>query len=553
MALENAFEKFKTRLKNQTVSQTIQIEKKEQEDSIPDIDFDLDDITDFELIDTFTQSQLLTDTSIDSNSLNSFSESSNKAEIKQSDKNSLQNSNINNLDLKNQASSPDSSSIPKFLDPSNEIKSEIVAGKPITTADSIKLREISDQLDFEFELDGLDEIFQIDDEEIELSISNSQAYRNNESTDTQNNIISNTPKNVELTTTKPKSTVLPHNNSNSQKSSQNIYIKHNLVNKEPSFNNSNIQNINLDAFDSPPPKKRKNFNQNNTSNSFSKNPPSKSNSFDFVTPKSRPSKHTPNQFSTPIQNRNNPSGNSNLSKKSGNSIQNQNIVKEHTTVTSIIKSASRSLISSERGIPGPANFSGSTNALSRNNSSLINDSDSFEHIQVNNDSPDPKYQASLEKSSNISLLNDQDFDSVAWKYLLNEFDLPEYKPSTLADIDTSLEYFQWNIQRATLVESPRLIPYLLVLVNEYQPADIDSAATLIDPTGEISASIHHGFFQVRGNSLTVGSSILLKNVPVMKARDGSSYLVMTAKNTVKVFTPNYDISGQHLESAIKIP
>ncbi|OMJ15342.1 hypothetical protein AYI70_g7336 [Smittium culicis] len=526
---------------------------KEQEDSIPDIDFDLEDITDFELIDTLTQNQTLTGSSIDLNSHNSFSESSNNKEINHTDQKSQQSSNINNLGFLNQVSPPDSSSIANFPNSSKEIKPEIVTGMPLTTADSSKISEISQQLDFDFELDGLDEIFQIDDEEIELSISNSQAYRNNESADTDNNFTSNTPKNVETTITKPKSTALAHNKNNLQNSTQNIYIKHNITSKEPSFNSSNIHNINLDAFDSPPPKKHKNFNQNNTSNSFSKYHPSKSNSFDFVTPKSRPSKNSSSQFSTPVQNRNNPTVNSSFNKKSGNSIQNQNVVKEHTTVTSIIKSASRSLVSSERGIPGPANFSGSTNALSRNNSSLINDSDSFEQIQINNDSPDPKYQASLEKSSNISLINDQDFDSVAWKYLLNEFDLPEYKPSTLANIDTSLEYFQWNIQRATLVESPRLIPYLLVLVNEYHPADIDSAATLIDPTGEISASIHHGFFQVRGNSLTVGSSILLKNVPVMKARDGSSYLVMTAKNTVKVFTPNYDISGQHLGSAINIP
>ncbi|PVZ99468.1 hypothetical protein BB558_004416 [Smittium angustum] len=235
-----------------------------------------------------------------------------------------------------------------------------------------------------------------------------------------------------------------------------------------------------------------------------------------------------NFFKTPIQKRKriNPfNQDQNNSASSGGS---NNSVEKQATVTKIVKTGSRISTSFDRGVPGPVG------SMNLNFGLRINREDQTS-IYDNN-------QGGFEEEERTasSLINDQDFDSKPWQTLLQECNIPEYKPSVLSHISRSESpYLKYSIKQAHDIESPRLFQYLLVLVREYFSSENDYSATLIDPTGEITASIHHEFFKVPGNEIDIGSAILLKNVPIMRSRNGKSYIVMTAKCTEKVFTPKY--------------
>ncbi|PVU95124.1 hypothetical protein BB561_002028 [Smittium simulii] len=218
--------------------------------------------------------------------------------------------------------------------------------------------------------------------------------------------------------------------------------------------------------------------------------------------------------------------NNKIYKKQQNQEPSAKNLHKQQTVTSIIKSVNRSMLSNDRGLPGPAGSLGIQAALHAEKDNNISKYGS-----------DTGSKDSLSQS--ISKFTDQDFDSIAWTTLLSEYNIDEYKPSTLLHLQRDSIYLEWDIQRINKIDQPRLIPYLLALVSEYCSTESDASATLIDPTGEISASIHHGFFKVKGNHIAIGSAILLKNAAVMKSRDNQCYLVMTANTTEKVFTPNY--------------
>ncbi|KAJ1945518.1 hypothetical protein FBU59_002283 [Linderina macrospora] len=133
---------------------------------------------------------------------------------------------------------------------------------------------------------------------------------------------------------------------------------------------------------------------------------------------------------------------------------------------------------------------------------------------------------------------DTDFSSDTWAELLKFLKMPDYKPSNAEDITARSEHAKWPIRTVLQFTEIKRVPVMLVRTSDIHASDVDASAVLVDPTGEIRASVHKQVMRKYGQFLTADSSIILHDVVAMKMPGAPPFLVVTEGSINKIFAPD---------------
>ncbi|KAG0081154.1 hypothetical protein BGZ90_010026 [Linnemannia elongata] len=109
---------------------------------------------------------------------------------------------------------------------------------------------------------------------------------------------------------------------------------------------------------------------------------------------------------------------------------------------------------------------------------------------------------------------DSMFASGAWEDMLKAQRLPEYKPSTLESVKGTNPLLQTTISDIETRQDPHRgkIPWLIAMIKDFTPSEIDAAVTLMDPSGEMRGTIHISVLeQYKNNEIRIGTVLVLNN------------------------------------------
>ncbi|KAF9546080.1 hypothetical protein EC957_010216 [Mortierella hygrophila] len=109
---------------------------------------------------------------------------------------------------------------------------------------------------------------------------------------------------------------------------------------------------------------------------------------------------------------------------------------------------------------------------------------------------------------------DSMFASGAWEDMLKAQRLPEYKPSTLERVKGTNPLLQTTISDIETRQDTHRgkIPWLIAMIKDFTPSEIDAAVTLMDPSGEMRGTIHISVLeQYKNNEVRIGTVLVLNN------------------------------------------
>ncbi|KAJ2714424.1 hypothetical protein H4R19_001734 [Coemansia spiralis] len=129
-----------------------------------------------------------------------------------------------------------------------------------------------------------------------------------------------------------------------------------------------------------------------------------------------------------------------------------------------------------------------------------------------------------------------DFEGGTWAAMLDHLNMPTYTPSTAKSVVRTVEAAEWPIRRVLDVARTQRVRIMLVQLREMGSSDTDASVVMVDPTGEMEASIHRPVMKRFVHFLAAGASIILKDVVVMKVPDSRPFLVITAASIEQIFT-----------------
>ncbi|KAF9152198.1 hypothetical protein BG015_005653 [Linnemannia schmuckeri] len=158
---------------------------------------------------------------------------------------------------------------------------------------------------------------------------------------------------------------------------------------------------------------------------------------------------------------------------------------------------------------------------------------------VANTSPNSSIKKKMKSVSQGPI--DSMFASSAWEDMLKAKHLPEYKPSTLGRVKGSNPLLQVTISDIETQQDPHRgkIPWLIAMIKDFTPSEIDAAVTLMDPSGEMRGTIHISVLeQYKNNEIRIGTVLVLNNVSVFSPTPVSHYLIITSRNIKDIYQPN---------------
>ncbi|GJJ77910.1 hypothetical protein EMPS_10269 [Entomortierella parvispora] len=135
---------------------------------------------------------------------------------------------------------------------------------------------------------------------------------------------------------------------------------------------------------------------------------------------------------------------------------------------------------------------------------------------------------------------DSMFVTGAWQDMMRTMGLPDYKPSTLRECK---HLSPWTALSISDIEHNKdlhrgKIQNIVVMIKDVSLSEIDTAATLLDPSGEMPGTIHRSVLdQYKNNEIRTGTVLALKNVSVFSLQV-SHYLMIMPKNIEKLFQPH---------------
>ncbi|KAJ2615052.1 hypothetical protein H4S08_001409 [Coemansia sp. RSA 1365] len=139
-------------------------------------------------------------------------------------------------------------------------------------------------------------------------------------------------------------------------------------------------------------------------------------------------------------------------------------------------------------------------------------------------------RAEHEQSSSV------DFEGGTWAAMLDHLEMPTYNPSTAKTITRTVEAAKWPIRRVLELLRTQRIHIMLVQLRDLGSSDTDASVVIVDPTGEMRASIHKPVIKRFIHFLAAGSSIILKDVVAVKGPGTQPFLVITAASIEQIFT-----------------
>ncbi|KAJ2366654.1 hypothetical protein H4S01_002590 [Coemansia sp. RSA 2610] len=135
-----------------------------------------------------------------------------------------------------------------------------------------------------------------------------------------------------------------------------------------------------------------------------------------------------------------------------------------------------------------------------------------------------------EQSSNV------DFEGGTWAAMLDHLHLPAYTPATAKTVTRTAEAAEWPIRRVLEATHTQRVRIMLVQLREMGSSDADASVSLVDPTGEMRASIHRPVMKRFVHFLAAGTSIILKDVVALKLPGVQPFLTITAASIEQIFT-----------------
>ncbi|KAJ1644720.1 hypothetical protein LPJ64_003636 [Coemansia asiatica] len=133
--------------------------------------------------------------------------------------------------------------------------------------------------------------------------------------------------------------------------------------------------------------------------------------------------------------------------------------------------------------------------------------------------------------------SEADFESGTWSAMLDFLQLPSYTPKTAKrimrdhkdSVGVSIQWVQKNVKQT------QKVCRMLVQIQDIVGGDHDVNAVVVDPTGEMSASIHRQVVVDLARECTAGTSVILENVVVLVLAGARPSLVVTSASIVRVF------------------
>ncbi|KAG0378826.1 hypothetical protein BGX24_002677 [Mortierella sp. AD032] len=112
-------------------------------------------------------------------------------------------------------------------------------------------------------------------------------------------------------------------------------------------------------------------------------------------------------------------------------------------------------------------------------------------------------------------LTDSMFETKPWKDMLAERKLGDYKPSTLDSMKGTSPLTQVTISDIESRQNRHRgkILWLVVIIKDFTPSEIDAAVTLMDPSGEMKGTVHNSVLEYyKNNEIRIGTVLVLNNV-----------------------------------------
>ncbi|KAJ1732263.1 hypothetical protein LPJ61_002126 [Coemansia biformis] len=150
--------------------------------------------------------------------------------------------------------------------------------------------------------------------------------------------------------------------------------------------------------------------------------------------------------------------------------------------------------------------------------------------------PTSPFKTPLSRAVEGEQTGSADFEGGTWAAMLDHLGMPAYKPSDAKDVTRTVEAAAWPIRRVLDIARTQRIRIMLVQLREMGNSDTDTSVVVVDPTGEMEASIHRPVVKRFVHFLAAGTSIILKDVVAMKATGSRPFLVITAASIEQIFT-----------------
>ncbi|KAJ2491423.1 hypothetical protein IWW37_002307 [Coemansia sp. RSA 2050] len=200
-------------------------------------------------------------------------------------------------------------------------------------------------------------------------------------------------------------------------------------------------------------------------------------------------------------------------------------------VTIVVNSAKRGLSSADhqhhQEIPGPAGLVGAP----------------IPNAVVPTQKPTSTYNTVLSLQAKSEQPTDIDFESGTWAAMIDHLGMPSYGPLTANAVTRTEERAAWPICRVLRLLHTQKVPSMLVQIRHITGSESDASAIVVDPTGEMRASIHHTVVHRVAIPLVAGTSIILSGVAAMKMPGWPPFIVITGGMIEQIFA--VESAGTH--------
>ncbi|KAJ1794818.1 hypothetical protein LPJ59_004457 [Coemansia sp. RSA 2399] len=131
---------------------------------------------------------------------------------------------------------------------------------------------------------------------------------------------------------------------------------------------------------------------------------------------------------------------------------------------------------------------------------------------------------------------DVDFEGGTWMAMLDHLGVAEYNPAVAKTVICTDSAAEWPIRKVLDLPQSQKVRIMLLQLREIAVADSDASAVVVDPTGEMKASIHYQVMKRFGEYLGAGTSVILKDVVALKLAGTRPFLVVTEETIEQIFT-----------------
>ncbi|KAJ2819901.1 hypothetical protein IWW50_005282 [Coemansia erecta] len=150
--------------------------------------------------------------------------------------------------------------------------------------------------------------------------------------------------------------------------------------------------------------------------------------------------------------------------------------------------------------------------------------------------PASPFKTPLSRRTHSEQAASVDFEGGTWAAMLDHLNMPTYTAATAKAVARTESAAEWPIRRVLEAAHTQRVRTMLVQLREMGSSDSDASVSVVDPTGEMRASIHRPVMKRFVHFLAAGASIILKDVVALKLPGAPPFLTITAASIEQIFT-----------------